>query len=686
MARTSGNTSIDQEIVDAEYFSNSFAHCRVEYKDNNNQWQLLKDLIDVSASVTNENNEKTLYNLIPPDDSMSFTVVNDKGQYTIGNGGAFDGVLVENREIRLYTGYKTLEDVTNNVVDTLNGTYYHTTKNGSDQISYTSTSSSTAPDSDITSYDSETYDDSTYDCAGYYKSPIYDAFKYDIAPCILSTITLDVTEDTGSVYIQYRTYNLLDGWSSWSANQSCSNGSNILSISTSCLYFQVRVFIDAHNLTDTTYFENLEYNITGNVQSFLFGEYFTTQPKFRFDPNGRKTVSVECVNISTKILDKKITTKEYTAPTTTLVSTFITDILTQAGLTSSDYDIATTTSEVRSPTTYINTSVRDILEDVLNYLQIEDDYRMFVKQNKWYLSVIPQTTEVDGVVLERQHTISPIQRSVDYDEQLSYVTVFSDDENLTSGDLQSNGEANLGTKSGSTAGDYTIDFTDAAPNGAGLPVDAHCYALRPVVTLTGDFTFAENNDSYAREDTSFNFTISGTSGTFSVTVYGVAILSPTGFVGEYGGTGDNQQSARGRIYQTTNPLCKSNADCQALAKKIFDLNSSPKYRIRLTQMHRLLNEINDGMLVWGSNVYNNNIMVFSKRSISYNASDNTLVENSEFFDNSQSFSNFEYDVGGGAPSDNDYMYDGGLLWDLDFGVATTSDSNTYTELEPISFS
>ena len=429
--------------------------------------------------------------------------------------------------------------------------------------------------------------------------------------------------------------------------------------------------------TDTTETPEVELLSILCADYFDLGTFEISAPAFNSDIN-KSEVAVSGVDLIKKVLDKSITTIETAG--TEKVSEFIESCLQQAGLTSAEYSIAATTLEVpvsgADTPLYSKSTLKTIFNECLEYLQIEDDYRMFVENDKITMAIIPTGYEADFGLTER-YQITSGGRVIDDDNRIARITVHSQPETLK-------GEALFGSDAGAATGTKTIQRADFVYED-----------LRYDIVVTGDFTVVEaerNIDTGVAPafTTQLKFTVAGTAGTYSITVYGCAIAATVGFIAESAGTGSNLVDSRGRYVLVVNKLIQSDTEAKSLADYYFNYFDNPLFKMTVGTNAIPQLQLNDNLLIFGEKISSNNLMVVESKSISYSQSTASLKQNIELIDNTTTIAPFVYDRRGydltpphSAPGLGDLLYDIFMVWDWDLGAAAPSDTNTYPQ--PILF-
>jgi len=658
------NDTIQEFVFRNQYYSNYFCGYYIEYQDDLGVWRVLRDVLDFSFQRRSDNEETTVYQLMPTADTLSFRVFNLRNKYTIGAGGQYDGVIATDRLCRLKLFWRIPEilDQSSEETDQLVGAeMYHTKKSGSDIIlDIASAAASPQFFPDLNLYGSETYGDSTYEIPGYY---VTEAVSTD--NIFLKTWQdiewkeLKVTKaGSGKITMRYRT-KINNTWGAWSIETELSTGINIIDIvDIEAEKIQMAFFWYSSTWNSTDKISDIAFVYGKTAEEFDFGTFYMQTPTW---PNTEQnpTINVSCFNIAKKILDKKkITTKYYN--TNVLISTFIKETLEIAGLTSTEYDIATTTATIRNPTIYTDAPLADILEDCLNKLQIENDYRLFMKDDKITLAIVETDREADYVLDDRFHSFS-LNRIDDAANQASFVTVFSDENTLPkSGAVVGEVDLISAPATGSAAGDVTITNFKTSPVNHYPAVN-----IRTEIVTTGNFEVTEVYRKVHNASPEMKFTVTGTSGTYSINVRGVVLLSPVGFMSEDAGDGLNQRNATGKQLRYVNPLIDNDADANSLAQFIFDYNSDKKIRIDGQCLPIPQLDLNDNLTLVSLRLQETNIYVLSSMSFRGDSVNGVKPMSFEMIDTLQDIADIVYDRNGYRSGINDINYDLGFVYDQD---------------------
>jgi len=635
MSKLSTITTAEQTDLQSRYRSGMLSYrINIQYQNDAGGWTALPYLSSVRASYKNKNNRKTTYQFIPPSEPLDIEVLNYNDAFTTGKGGDYDGVLVKNRKLRLrVASLLRAENASDTPVeDQLDGAFYRTKTSGS-SIVIDTLSASAPPDTDITPlYDSETYDDSTYAYYGTYKQT-YDIFSEAKGEALITNISA-TCNSSSEVYVQWRLNDLF----AWSTPQLLSSGANEIAINEESGTIDVRYLFDTESLASTAAISNVEVNYLGVEAWFDWGTFEIYETDFLTSGNV-DTVKVKAYPRIKRVYDKTITTEEYTG--SELVSAVIKDVLGEA-LDASDYSIPNTTTTIRNP--YFKGDARgyNILNELVEYLQTEDNYRLQEIDGVIKLVTLPDTYKADFSYFDKVHFFS-VSVSTDASAQLSYVTVLSDDNSLDAVDTYAQSgttytKVDLITPvTGATAtGDITYNFKTS-------PINHYpAINIEPIITTSGDYTVSEKTRDAAGGE--MVFIVAGTSGSYNLSIKGNVLISPDGFVGEAAGDGTNQRDGLGKSFVLVNEAIKSNAEAKALADYVFNFNSAPKTEISADVVPVVFSELNDNdMIIVSKSTDKTNVQILSEITLSWRAG-GRLSFRYKWVDNSQDFAILVYDA------------------------------------------
>jgi len=734
--KSTGSLTKDERLIEIYGGSNSHPLCKVEYLDDNDEWQEFEDVLNVSQTLRSNDNRKVVYGLIPPASSVNVSLDNNQDQYTIGGEGQFDGILKLGRKIKTWFGYfidrvvdeivefqakldgsgdALVGDLQNSVgspsfsdVKFGQGIYAGDSKTNRYEYQYPQISAEVFSLDFWLKHDTDRSGNSSFrrvvnsPSSETGKSGIlfwiyYEAPSYPISVRVYDTGTLKGTisfdhnwsagdiehwqfvfnkDDTQKVRMYVdgvevgTTYNVCSAWTGDFIDGIFTLGGSDTTFNLDGIksYLDNVRFLDLDRpLTESERETEVFYQPV--YAWFDQGESEMETPNFTAK-EGVAGASFSAVDLTKKMLDKIIVTKETDG--SELVSEFIESVLIQCGFTEDQIDIVVDSTLTCPPSgtdtpLFNRQAARQILNTCLEYLQIEADYRLFYKDGKMTLDVIPTDIEGDFGLRDYDHIITSARTEVG-DLQLSVVTVQS----------QSNDEAAevliTGTGSQTATGSVTVQD----PTGT-----FDFFFLRPVIKTSGDYEVVETSRNVL-SPASVTFDVTGTTGDYEIDLYGVPILSLSGFAAENAGDGLNQRDARGRTHLVTNKLVQSNDEADDLAEYFYDYNSDPKSKLSVRVFAIPQLELNDNILVFGRYVANENFMVIQAITTTYNARENSLEQSIEMIDNSQEIDPYVWDRNGAVQGLNDIKYDVFLPWDWDLGATATEDPNEYDP--PLTFS
>jgi len=631
----------------------SFARVEYEY---DGVWYTITDVIGGQYNANRENDRSGVYAILPPNDTFSFSVSNSTKRFY---PSSVDGdVLLPNRKIRFYTGYHLPSYLESNATFTVSKWYGNNVSETYPlALDYSIGENMTAYETGIALYNSGFYGTDVYGSSAVVSKP-FSTFSYANK---LSTVSkLSITANGSSVAIHTRYFT--GEWSAWTSQGNTINGTKEIALNTKYMWYQVAfVFVD-----NATTISDVMYTYKKAYIDFLIGEFLILKPEFDIVND---VVDVTCYNVLRRAFDAEPTTKKY-EPTDTLYSTFISDVLESIGVSSEERDIATTTGfNIRKGITpdffvFEKTRSRDIFENAIEALQVSNveaggeriDWRMFFKDGKITLSTIPADNTIDFAI-SRTHSDLGLKESIDYERQISYVTVMSNSNTYMAGEGEVKAHnVSSYNKSDVVDGILTVSFDNTSFSGA----DYIFAKIRPDIdTSGGDYVLTETSRDL--ENKQMTFSVTGTTGDFTCIVYAAVIFEPNGFIGESAGSGANQHNGYGEYLLIENVFIKSHAEAKALAEYIYNFYSNAKSTISGNIVFNPIIEINDTCIARSNNY------IYVVAGIGFKINHNLSVDmNVTLIDNGISITDITYDFGGKIPTVNDFYYDSGVVYDFTY--------------------
>lgn len=666
--RSFSTTDIEQYYYDMSNGIGAPVFIRIEYKDDNSVWEPLENVSSGTYSVDRDNDRPNLYSLIPPVDTLDFTI--DNGDRKYYSGGIFDGIIVPNRDIRFYLGIilpEYLYSDTTKVYDLSDGFGVGCALSGGSIVVNTDSldlRQSSPFYSTDTMYDAGIYDTSVYGTPHYLTKPIKIP-RYTNQSAYISKVSFTSAFAGGDVYLRY----FIGGrWTAWTDVHDTTIGANEITLDSTKRYEYIQLCITQNTSEDIDFTPSFTLTYSKEYDDFLLGEFYIYNPQFNTDED---IISVKCGNITKQILDAVPTTDEYTSPT--LYSTYIEDLLDKVGIDSSNYDITPTTGYyIRSGLAIFNSdTARDVLEKAIEALQVSYieaggdvlQWRLYTKDTLLTLNYIPNTTDIN-FVFSSNHFDFGLNEDVDYEDQLSHITIYSDENSI-----YTDGEAILHNATNYTQADISGGFITIPFDNPVLSTLDALVKIRPIISTTGDYIITEVERDLERNYSGgtyghIKFAVSGSSGTIDIVVKGAAINTLTGFVGESAGDGSIQRSGKGKYISVVNPFIKSYEEAKALAELLYSYYSSNKRNVQGEIQVDPRVQINDIVLI------KRNDYVYVIKGYSINFGENYSVSMSVALEDNGETITVLYD------SDDDY--DSNLAYDYDIYTSLV-DINTYAQ-------
>lgn len=313
----------------------------------------------------------------------------------------------------------------------------------------------------------------------------------------------------------------------------------------------------------------LGHKIEGTDEYFEQGLFISDDPSFNVDPEA--TVSVSARDFFGVLVDSDISLPTYAS---IKAEDYIIEILKRIGLKATEYNIPLTATTLTTTPVIENENAAELVSEVMEYLQLEDDYRLIMKNQKINLEV-PSTDVLaaDYVFHWVLHVTPPYTRRDDTLKLLKRLTVYPSKPTVNAGYMQ-------GSQSGKTEAD--LPFVHAFTNGPAIRVFWQQGAAdtleivetaRTVNSITLDRRFP------------------AATGSWSLAVWGDQVTS--GNAGE-AASGENIRLNRGKTLDLENRFVQNSTEAKNLADALGVRRFSEKVTAEFSAAHGwLLGEIND---------------------------------------------------------------------------------------------
>lgn len=317
------------------------------------------------------------------------------------------------------------------------------------------------------------------------------------------------------------------------------------------------------------FFPELGHKIDGTDEFFAQGLFIADDPSFDVAPSA--VLRITARDWFGLIADSEIS---LASDASILASDYIIKILERTGLKSSDHNIQLTTTTLLNTPTVDNENVAELLSEVLEFLQLEDDYRLVTRDNKITLEVLEQDALAADYTFHWVNHISAPYRRVDNTlKLLRRLTVVKAKPTVSVGLTQ-------GTQSGKTEADlpFVHSFTDG-----------------PAIHVNWQQGGADTLEIVETNRTTSTITLDrrlpAATGSWSLSVFGDKVTSGT--IGE-DASGENIRLIRGKTKDVINRFVQNSAEAQQLAEKLGETLFSERVRAEFTiGTGWLLGEIND---------------------------------------------------------------------------------------------
>lgn len=103
------NERVDADFAEAYHGAQLKPIFRVEYKDDEGNWQELEDVIKASFNTRSNDDRKMVYTLVPPTSTLNLTLDNKDEQYSPGDYDpphTYAGIIAIGRIVRLMVTYE----------------------------------------------------------------------------------------------------------------------------------------------------------------------------------------------------------------------------------------------------------------------------------------------------------------------------------------------------------------------------------------------------------------------------------------------------------------------------------------------------------------------------------------------------------------------------------------------------
>jgi len=313
----------------------------------------------------------------------------------------------------------------------------------------------------------------------------------------------------------------------------------------------------------------LGHKIEGVDYFFEQGLYISDDPSFNVSPSANVTVSAR--DFFGILVDSTVSIDSISS---IKAEDYIIEILQRVGLKASDYNIPLTATTLLNTPVVENENAAELLSEVMEYLQLEDNYRLNIKAQKITLE-IPSTDVLaaDYVFHWVMHITEPYSRKDDTLKLLRRLTVTKAKPTVQAGKVQ-------GTQSGKTEAD--LPFVHNFTNGPAIRVswrqgDSDTLEIVETARTTSSITLDRRNPT----DT----------GSWSLEVWGDKVTSGT--VGETA-SGENIRLNRGKTREIVNRFVQNSTEARDLADALAVTLFSERVRATFKAAHGwLLGEIND---------------------------------------------------------------------------------------------
>jgi len=311
----------------------------------------------------------------------------------------------------------------------------------------------------------------------------------------------------------------------------------------------------------------LGHKLNGTPEYFPQGVFLSDDPSFDVSPSAVCRVTAR--DLMGVLVDSELS---LAAEASIRASDYIIEILERVGLTSDEYDILQTSTFITAPAV-TNENAAHLLSEVIEYLQLEDAYRLTSKNNKLGLE-IPSNNPLaaDYVFHWVLHVSDSYSRRDDTLKLAKRLTV-------------------LQTANPTVSAGLTLATTSGVVGA--LPVTlayAHTPSIRVVWQQTsGDVELFETN----RTLTTIKLDKRGAGGTtWGVKVWGDKVTAG-GFRGE-AASGENIRLKRGKTREVVNRFIASDAEARNLADILGVAVFSERVRAEFDVGHGwLMGQIND---------------------------------------------------------------------------------------------
>lgn len=507
MSRAASTAARTEEIILKQLSPNAKSVVTLEvYDDTNEEYVVLDDFDSqrgVTWTVSGKKQKYAAFSFLPLAGTIDFSVINKDGEYSEGSGTAKEGLIDNEKKVRLKAGHLlsttgASDTSTLNLNDTSGLTvksyFWHTeyTTGGVVSVSAVAGSSSAVHFSDLSTLDAYTVQ--TYDSLG---RGYHDITSFDI--------TCNHTQ--GTVY--WRAFNATGnlGYSetaNWTNAGATVNGVKTVTVGKNTRYLQVAVvYTELTFYDDSLDVSDITITYAPYVEWILTSVYYLDTPKFN-DPPAPEMPMIKCKGRDAlkRGISSDINLPDLSAGKA--VDDLIKDICDQVNIpysATSIADLSSFSNRVLEEGLRTTTKAVDVFEYCMQIIN-PSRYQMYLEydadedENVLFVQLRPNIVEANGAFSFRNY-ISVGDSSKNADQILKRITVLTEN-------VEVNPELLLGTGSYTTSGTKTITWTGNAEH------------KRVVVTNADLMTFKDVEVT----PTSFQFFIETITGTVTVKVYG----------------------------------------------------------------------------------------------------------------------------------------------------------------------
>lgn len=694
-------TASEGLLYDVLVAANQFPIIRAQYLDDQNIWQEFQDLLDVSVNEQGTKNDYSIFNYVPKVAEVSMTLQNYTEKYTPGAGGTFDGVIVKDRKIRVFMGYKVLEEVeqTEPVTTAEFNSLYHAQIIGSKIHAYTVAGITPSLTNFTVTSGRLTFDDTPPGSLGYWVNEDGDRVVneageptiYDNRPTFWAYALSDPQDtfldkaqeinkinfdsDTDQIYVFYRTDDRTDDILTRNfkyAGQSASGSNSIDIPATTDRYIQV-VFLwanDNYSASDE-YIENVAIGYDDFSEYFDQGIFLVDTPNIKTSA-GDYTISFSARDELKKAFENSISLPAYSGAD---VSQIIRDAADRLNIpwTTASLPTLSHTVTIAADDTWRNENGIDILNEVMVYVNaVIGNYFLVVRDGLLTLDL-------------RAISVTNADYGLSTKDQLFSVNREGEEKNLL-------GKAIAQAKNPSTEAELLLDSSNYTATGQHVityPAGSHTgkfFYVNVIVDLkTSDPSVYV--EIISNTLTSMTYEIKGTGSVdVDVTIRGNEMKAPAVAIWETFAA-INYVNKTGFTNEVENRLIQSDAEAKLITDKQVYNFGDQFFRVSVNGRGLPMLEIGDRVVVLDKKTNLNNILAIESINKKYTADGAVFNGTMTMRDSGWDLENWNYDRenvmnGGQLRGADDLKHDSNWFYDQDLS-SQESDPTDYDYLKKL---